>query len=275
MADALVVRRPRSDLAGQVSRYCGYEHTADGPALEREPLSTGAVLILGLGPRLGIVDRRDPARPPARFHSLLAGLDDACAVIAHDGTMRGIQVDLTPIAARMIFRVPMHVLAREVVALEDVLGREAPLLEERLFESRGWSERFQIVEAALSAKLSEAQPPPPDVEFAWARLVATRGRLRVGDLAAELGCSRKHLAARFREHVGLPPKLAANMLQFRHACDLMAQRRELGLSEIALTCGYYDQPHLDRAFRRFAGTTPAAYRAERVTSVQDTDHHRA
>lgn len=269
MADALVVRRPRPDLAGHVTRYCGYVHHAGGPALEREPLSTGVVLILGLGPQLGIVDRREPAQPPARFHSLLAGLDDACAVIAHDGTMRGIQVDLTPIAARMIFRTPMHSLAREVVALEDVLGAEAPLLEERLYESRSWSERFQIVEATLSKKLSAAPPPPPDVEFAWARLVAARGRLRVSDLAAELRCSRKHLAARFREHVGLPPKLAASMLRFRHACDLVARPSELGLAEIAAACGYYDQPHMDRDFRRFAGTTPAAYRAEAVTSIQD------
>jgi AraC-like DNA-binding protein len=43
----------------------------------------------------------------------------------------------------------------------------------------------------------------------------------------------------------------------------------LSLSELAATCGYYDQAHLDRDFRDFAQTTPTAYVAERVTFVQD------
>jgi AraC-like DNA-binding protein len=169
----------------------------------------------------------------------------------------------------MIFREPMHALARATVALEDVLGREARLLEERLCEARTWDERFELAERALAARLSAAEPPPPDVEWAWRRLSATRGRIRVNELAAELGCSRKHLAARFREHVGLPPKLVARMLRFRHAADLLTSDRPPCLAELALLCGYYDQAHLDRDFRDFAATTPSAYPSDRVTFVQD------
>ncbi len=198
----------------------------------------------------------------------MAGLDDACAVIEHNGEMLGVQVDLSPLATRMIFGVPMCSLAREVVALEDLLGPEGPLLEERLMEVGTWGERFDLVEAMLAARLQAAEPPPPDVDWAWRRLVAGGGRLRVADLATELGCSRKHLAARFREHVGLPPKLVARMLRFRRASDLLGASGT-SLAELAAVCGYYDQAHLDRDFRDFAGTTPTAYASERVTFVQD------
>lgn len=270
MKDELVVRSANPGLERYIDRYWGYEHWAAGPGRQREPLSTGAVLIFGLGPRLGVVDHGDPDGSPSWFGSFLAGLDDACTVIAHDGVMRGIQVDLTPLATRMIFRVPMYSLAREVVALEDLLGAEGRLLDERLMEASTWERRFELVEATLACKLANAQAPPPDVDWAWRRLVAARGALRIKDLAAELGCSRKHLATRFREHVGLPPKLVARMLRFRHASDLMDKFAGASFAEIAALCGYYDQAHLDRDFRDFAGTTPTGYLAERVTFVQDS-----
>lgn len=162
----------------------------------------------------------------------------------------------------------MSSLAREVVALEDLLGPDGPRLEERLMEAGTWEERFDLVEAVLGARLQAAEPPPPDVDWAWRRLLASRGRLRVAKLATELGCSRKHLAARFREHVGLPPKLVARMLRFRRASDLLGAS-DTSIAELAAVCGYYDQAHLDRDFRDFAGTTPTDYLSEPVTFVQD------
>ena len=89
------------------------------------------------------------------------------------------------------------------------------------------------------------------------------------ELATELGCSRKHLAARFREYVGLPPKLVARMLRFRHASDCLLGASSFSLPEVAAACGYYDQAHLHRDFRDFAQTTPTAYVSERVTFVHD------
>jgi AraC-like DNA-binding protein len=272
MDSELVVRGSGPRLSRHVHRFWGYAEKTAKPTRQREPLSTGVVLIFGLGPELRLVDPARPARAPVRLGSFVAGLDDSCAVIEHDGEMRGVQVDLTPLAARMIFQVPMHELARRTVALEDVFGREAPRLEERLFEARSWSERFEVVGAALWARLDAAAVPPPDVAWAWRRLTDAGGRVRVAQLAAELGCSRKHLAARFREHVGLPPKLVARMLRFRWTIDLLLASPQSTIAEVAAACGYYDQAHLDRDFRDFAGTTPTAYASDPrapVTFVQD------
>jgi len=269
MDHELVVCRADSALRPFVRGYWGYHQRSAGPTRQREPLATGAVLIVGMGTQLGIVDPSAPSRPPARFGSLVAGLDDACTTIEHDGEMRGVQVDLTPLALRMLLGVPMHELARQVVALEDLLGPDARRLEERLMEAGTWQQRFALVESALAARLLVAEQPPADVDWAWRRLAGTAGRLRVADLAAELGCSRKHLAARFREHVGLPPKLVARMFRFRRASDLLTGSAT-DLAGLAAACGYYDQAHLDRDFRDFAGTTPTAYRSERAPFVLET-----
>jgi AraC-like DNA-binding protein len=272
MEHELVARGADPRLRRYMDGYWGYAERTPGLSRQREPLSTGVVLIFGLGPELRLLDRADPGRSPMRLGSFVAGLDDACAVIEHDGEMRGLQVDLTPLAARMIFRLPMHTLARDVVALDDVFGARGRLFEERLAEAPTWTARFDLVEAMLAARLAEAEPPPPDVDWAWRRLAGAHGRLRIAELAMELGCSRKHLAARFREFVGLPPKLVARMFRFRHTVDLMASAPGSSLAELAVHCGYYDQAHLDRDFRDFADTTPTAYFADSgrpVTFVQD------
>jgi hypothetical protein len=102
--EELVVRKAGSGLGRYIERLCGYDYRAAGPGVQREPLSTSVVLIIGLGPKLGLCDRRDQGRPTRLLGSFLAGLDDSCAMVAHDGVMQGVQVDLTPLAARMLRR---------------------------------------------------------------------------------------------------------------------------------------------------------------------------
>jgi AraC-like DNA-binding protein len=47
------------------------------------------------------------------------------------------------------------------------------------------------------------------------------------------------------------------------ACDAMLRNRDLSIAEISGELGYSDQAHLTRAFRRWAGETPVAYRRRR------------
>ncbi|HVH50836.1 MAG TPA: helix-turn-helix domain-containing protein, partial [Gaiellaceae bacterium] len=213
--------------------YSGYREETGMRTRQREPLSTNAVVIFGLNSTIR-VDGGD-------LGTFVGGLSDTAPVVEHDGVMSGIQVDLTPLGARMLFGVPMHELARRSVALEDVIGVEARRLEERLHDAATWDERFAIVEDALARRLESATPPPPDVTYAWNRLAETQGRERVEALAQSIGSSRKHLAARFREHVGLPPKLVTRTMRFRRAIDLLTSLDPPPLDELAFTCGYYDQ----------------------------------
>ena len=271
MEQELVVRNAAPGLRRYVKRYVGYAEQTGTSMQQREPAGAGVVLIFGLGPELKVLDPVDPTRPAVRVGSFFGGPDDRCAVVEHDGEMRGVEVDLTPLAARMVFREPMQALARQTVALEDLLGRQARWLEERLVEAGGWSERFDLIETALAERLLAAEPPPADIDWAWRRLTRARGRVRVAELAAEVGCSRKHLAARFREHVGLPPSVVVRLLRFGRAVEMLSSRHA-AIGDVAYACGYYDQAHLDRDFRDFAATTPTAFAAELrvpVTSVQD------
>ena len=55
----------------------------------------------------------------------------------------------------------------------------------------------------------------------------------IAGLAAEPRCSRRHLAARFREQVGLPPKAAARILRFDRAARALRSGAHPSLAELA------------------------------------------
>jgi AraC-like DNA-binding protein len=140
-------------------------------------------------------------------------------------------------------------------------------LAERLYEAPGWGARLDLLERAIARRVLAAPPLPAALEWGWRRLLESDGAVPIGALAEELGWSRRHLAATFREQLGLPPKTIARLLRFERAAERLRRQDPVDLGRLALDCGYYDHAHLDRDFREFSGATPSEYR--RVTSVQD------
>ena len=93
------------------------------------------------------------------------------------------------------------------------------------------------------------------------------GSTRIGNIAAEIGWSRKHLYSQFVEHFGHSPKSLARVVRFERALQLMAVHPNTALTEIALAAGYSDQPQFTREFRAHAGITPTAYTRNRVAGA--------
>jgi AraC family transcriptional regulator len=77
-------------------------------------------------------------------------------------------------------------------------------------------------------------------------------------LAAQAHISPFHFARLFRRTVGLPPHQFVLRLRVDRAISLL-RRGRIPLAEVAIACGFHDQPHFIRAFRRATGTTPTQY----------------
>jgi AraC-like DNA-binding protein len=251
-------------LRTHVRGYCGYWESA--PDLTRRvEFSSGTVgLIIGFGPPVGIAYPRHRFGSTVRVTSFVAGLHDSYAVAESAGWQHGVQIDLSPLGARMLLGVPMDSLVNRVVELEQILGPSAARLAEQLFETAGWQARFDVLDAAIGSRLAAAREPSPAIHWAWSRLTETGGRVGIGELANELGSSRQYLVTRFREEVGLPPKTLARILRFQRAIRLLECKNEARLTRVAHECGYYDQAHFNRDFREFAGSTPSEFLARRL-----------
>lgn len=248
-------------LRPHVRGYAGFtEHTAE-PMRRREPVNGDVVLIISFGPSMLLHWPDEAGAPSERRTSFLVGMHAPVTVTEHDGVSEGVQVDLTPVGAHMLLGMPMHLVAGQVVELDAALPVLGAELSERLAEAPGWAARFVLLDAVIGRRLAAAREPSPDVAHAWRRLRESQGRLTVNRLAAELRCSRRHLSGRFREEIGVTPKAAARVMRFHHAMDRLRAEGGGRWAEIAAECGYYDQSHLHRDFRAYAGLTPGEIEA--------------
>ena len=260
----VAVRPPAPRLRALVhGDYVGYLETAPGPVHRLQFATPLTVLIFDLGPPMAL---RGPDEAEAVRHrgGFIAGLSDRATLTMHDGSSEGVQVDLTPLGARTFLGAPMTTVAGRSIALTDLLAGEQRHISERLGQTRDWDARFDAIDRLLVARAASAGAGCPKVAWALDRIVASGGRVEVGALARELGHSNKHLIDRFREQVGLPPKLLARLIRFERLMQHLRAGGREGFAELAATFGYYDQAHLVRDFRQFTGATPTAARASLV-----------
>jgi len=247
---------PHPALRGNVLGYCGYAEDTRAPLRRREVAAPAVTVIFSFGPSITVDGRR--------YTSFAAGVDEAFSDTEHSGHQRGLEVKLSPLAVRPLLGVSPPELAGRVVELDALLGRSADELCERLATAAGWDERFAVLDGVLGARLAAQHHAPRDVVHAWRRLAAAHGGVSIAGLAGELGWSRRYFGERFRQHVGLAPKPAARMLRFRRAMELLERDDGARLAEIAQDCGYYDQAHLNRDFRGFAGSSPSDHLGRRL-----------
>jgi AraC-like DNA-binding protein len=178
-----------------------------------------------------------------------------------------LQVRLSPAVAHAVLGAAVADLGGAVVALDDLCGREAARISGHLGDLSSWEDRFALTDAWLARRFAAASQVTPEIAWAWRGIVAGRGMIRIEQLAAELGWSRKRLWTQFHSQIGLPPKRAAKLVRFDHAVHGLAAGQDA--AAVAADGGYTDQSHLHRDVVSFTGLTPATVANEPFLAIDD------
>ena len=267
---SLVLHVPPAPLRPLVSAAAGYRAPAYPAGVHRGLPSRHLTLVVELLAPLTV----SGLGRPVSAHGVVGGLHTGPALIAADRPQEGLQYGLTPLGARVLLGMPGGELRDRVDDLTAVLGPAAPRLVDRLRSTTSWEERFALLDAALLERLSATRwgtaPPdvPAEVAEAWRVIQMSRGAVAVADVAAHVGWGRRHLGERFRHVTGLTPKEAARVARFERAQELLRTRRP-PLADLAVTCGYADQPHLAREWRAMTGASITTWMREELPFVQD------
>jgi len=171
-------------------------------------------------------------------------------------------VRLAPAGAHALLGGVVPARTGHVVDLDDVhraLGHDLA----RAARAHGdWPARVAAVERVLRRHLAGAPALDPLVHAATDAGQAAGGALTVDALARRLGVSPRHLARRFGVVVGLAPKAWLRTVRFQEVFAAVERGAPGRWADVAVRCGFHDQAHLVREFRRLAGAPPAAFFAE-------------
>ena len=247
---------PHPELALLVRGYNGYFESSSRPVRRRELPSGEVALIISLGPQWRLIDPATGASA-GTLRTFVAGLDDTYSLVESEIPGAAIQVDFTPIGARQLLQLPMHLVSKRTVELTDLFGSQADRLVEQLAEAADWHSRFLTLDNFLLSRIRRYRRSTREIDWAWRQLDLSRGSVRVQKISEQLGWTRKRLVRAFRDEIGMPPKVIARVLRFRKALAEFNVQTIVDFSQLAAESGYSDQAHMIRDFKDFSGLTPA------------------
>jgi AraC-like DNA-binding protein len=194
--------------------------------------------------------------------SFLFGQITGPLVLRSAGPARMIGIRFHPHTAGRLLKICMPELTDAAVSLDDISGRLDR--EVRDLGDPQWTlaERFDAVDRMVEA-LGRSAGEDDRMLAAAVRNLEGAGREAMGieAVADRIGLSARQLERRFREATGIPPKLFSRMQRFQRVFPAL-ENGDAGWADAALRCGYYDQAHLIRDFREFAGKPPGVLLAE-------------
>lgn len=126
---------------------------------------------------------------------------------------------------------------------------------------------LEMLGAVLRRQERTGQRPP-----AWLDPVVERlreeftRRLTIAELAEGVGVSPVRLSRAFRKFHHQSPGDYVRRLRVEYACKRLVEPG-WSLAEVALECGFVDQSHFQRVFKRLTGSTPGEFRGARIASA--------
>jgi len=173
--------------------------------------------------------------------------------------LRAIRVDFLPGGMFRLLGIPLHELFDDGFDAMDFL--ELSTVNDQLREIASLEEGKIIVENFLLKQVKNLKRLLP-LDSALRVLFERSGNMTIRDTAALSCLSLKQFERKCRERIGMNPKLYARILKFSKAYRLHEACPQLSWTQIAHEAAYYDQMHMIRDFRDFAGVNPTIIEQE-------------
>lgn len=256
---SFLVHRPAAPLRQHVEVLWHAEGRI-GHAYEHILPTSSAVLVVNLGPPIRTAGAIGDVALQRR--AWVCGMQTGAMLNEPLERTHALGVVFRPHRAHAVLGLPLSELTDRVVALDDVWGRAADELRERIGVQSTAQARVRVAEAWLRDRLVP-RATTPGLDVALRQLCGVPPR-SIRELCREVGVSHKHFIDRCKRFVGLPPRQVVRVQRLSRTLAAIDPQRPVRWADLAATQGYCDQSHLVREFKRLGGLTPSDYLARRL-----------
>lgn len=167
-------------------------------------------------------------------------------------------VQFLPTGLQRLFGLPLNEITDHLVDADGFWGRKCLDLQNRLHDSEKPEEMTILVDNFLRNFLTLRNVHNEKDPFTVISNEITRSQ-NYADIkiyANRANMSTRNFERKFKERVGTSPKLYCNSLRFLHAVELKTAFPQKNWTEITYECGYFDQMHLIKDFKKFCDSSP-------------------
>lgn len=207
-------------------------------------------------PFLKISDKGVIERQPKIF---VSGLNTKFQLVKVDGESGVVAVSFYPFSINLFLPgFSLREITDKNVSLDDIFSGFRRT-EERIEEAKDNNERIRIVENFLIERLSLGLKK----RFALMKsivgdIVTLKGNTDYVELQKKYSFSERQFERIFNSDIGVSPKRFSELIRFHNSVKMISSEKDL--TSIAYDCGFYDQSHFIKVFKRYTGMTPKDFR---------------
>lgn len=253
---------PRPPLSAFIESFSWFEaeHSPSLHTKERVlPYGSLQVLINLHEDSLRVYDREHLDRFQSFRGCLICGPQTEYQVIDTTCLKSIMGIHFKPGGAFPFLTLPADELQGLHLPLDTLWGAAAGNLREQLLAADTLEARFHILERTLLAQATQPLIQHPAVAFALEKFQDESRTYTIADVTDQIGLSSRHFIQIFREAVGLTPKLFCRVQRFQKTLRQIRGTQQVDWTDLALSCGYFDQAHFIHDFRAFSGINPGTY----------------
>ncbi len=181
------------------------------------------------------------------------------------------EICFRPNGFKRIFEIPISCITDHIIAADDIFDIKIRYLFEQLCAAKNLTERGVLADAFLLENLKKRKPHngKDSIAFTSDMILKSPEPITVGQLAYDANMGIRNFERHFLEEVGMSPRLFCCVARFNHAFEIKLRYPQKDWTSIAHECGYFDQMHLVKDFKRFSGNSPSAYLKQTPLTEQD------
>jgi AraC-like DNA-binding protein len=190
--------------------------------------------------------------------AFLVGQLTECFLLEQRGFVHVMGVRFTPPGTSAFLPFDLSDIQDEEVTVEELWGTRGRSLQEAVINANSDDERVRLVENFMLGQFS-GRDFDNRLEEAVRIMQRNQAGTTVAGISKRVGWCERQFERQFMRKIGMSPKALLRTVRFQNLLQLARSGEATGWASLAVDCGFSDQAHLIREFKRFSGEPPEMF----------------